>query len=308
MIKQRLSNEEVNFEVTNLCNYKCPVCPRGKMTREKGVMDLNLFKKLIDAGTQIGLKRVILTGFGEPFLDKTVFEKTRYAKKYGLEVNAATNGYLLNNEKIDALLESELDELRFSIFSFNPQLYKKLHGLDGYRLVANNLMLLLEKRKIKKSRFPRIGIYYIEHPENVLQIQDFIEAWKDKVDGLEVWKAHNWINAYELRKGIKTKKMCMRPLKGPMQIRWNGDIVPCCFDFNNEMVIGNVSSGSYEDLFNDPRYKKIIEAHKKGNLAEYPLCERCDQLYDTPDALIYTTNKKVRAIFEAQKLSQRPKK
>jgi hypothetical protein len=38
----------LQLEPTNFCNLRCVSCPRDNMTREKGFMEFNLFKKIID--------------------------------------------------------------------------------------------------------------------------------------------------------------------------------------------------------------------------------------------------------------------
>ena len=38
----------VQIESTNLCNAKCVFCPRDEMHRRQGVMDFDLFTKIVD--------------------------------------------------------------------------------------------------------------------------------------------------------------------------------------------------------------------------------------------------------------------
>jgi sulfatase maturation enzyme AslB (radical SAM superfamily) len=38
----------VQIESTNLCNAKCVFCPRDEMHRRQGVMDFDLFRKVVD--------------------------------------------------------------------------------------------------------------------------------------------------------------------------------------------------------------------------------------------------------------------
>jgi molybdenum cofactor biosynthesis enzyme MoaA len=66
----KLQHTEVRYEVTDLCNASCIMCPRDKHDRAHGIMDLDLFKKSINEVTYLGAERIVLTGFGEPLLDK----------------------------------------------------------------------------------------------------------------------------------------------------------------------------------------------------------------------------------------------
>lgn len=286
----KLLNPEIRFETTNRCNYICTICPRDEMTRPQGTMDLELFKTLVVNGIKRGLEYVTLTSFGEPFLDKFFIDRARFVKERNLFTSVDTNGYLVNEDISQKLIDLGFDSLRFSIFATNSEVYKRLHGVDGYNRILKNIQKLLDLRKAKSAQLPRVGVYYIEQAENSEYTSEFIDFWKDKVDEISVWKAHNWINAYSFREVTRQrKKTCGRPLNGPLQIRWDGRVSACCFDFNNELIIGDVSDGNYESLFSDERYKAMQEAHRKGDMKNYSLCLKCDQLYETSDALIYSS-------------------
>lgn len=289
----KLKNPEIRFEITNRCNFTCKVCPRQQMTRSMGTMSMDLFKKLIHNGVKIGLKYVTLTSFGEPFLDKSFFDRVRIAKKYDLYVSADTNGYLVDEKVSHELVTLCFDNIRFSIFAATPDIYEKVHGINGYNRVISNIQNLLKIRNESNFLLPKVGVYYLELEENQAYTQEFINYWKDRVDEVSIWKAHNWIDTFDFRKKGSTKrKTCGRPINGPLQIRWDGQVSACCFDYNNKLIIGDVSNGNYEDLFNDKRYKKIVKAHKEGDLRDFQMCDNCDQLYDATDSLIFSTEKK----------------
>jgi sulfatase maturation enzyme AslB (radical SAM superfamily) len=38
----------LQIESTNLCNAKCVFCPRDEMHRRQGVMDMDLYRKVVD--------------------------------------------------------------------------------------------------------------------------------------------------------------------------------------------------------------------------------------------------------------------
>ncbi|MFA6923541.1 MAG: hypothetical protein WC223_04730 [Bacteroidales bacterium] len=70
----------ITIEPTNYCNLKCSECPSGSglLTREKGYIDFNLYKKIID---EIYKKTIYLTLYfqGEPYLHPRFFELIKYA-------------------------------------------------------------------------------------------------------------------------------------------------------------------------------------------------------------------------------------
>lgn len=36
------------------------------------------------------------------------------------------------------------------------------------------------------------------------------------------------------RGGYSQERPCGRPENGPLQIQWNGEVIPCCYDYNNQ--------------------------------------------------------------------------
>ena len=76
-----LRHPEVRYEVTDNCNAHCIMCPREKHDRPHGIMDQAKYEASIDEIVGLGASQVVLTGFGEPMLDKQLEDKIDYAKK-----------------------------------------------------------------------------------------------------------------------------------------------------------------------------------------------------------------------------------
>ena len=73
----RLQHPEVRYEPTDLCNANCTMCPRESHTRPQGIMDQGLYERSIDEVAALGAEQVVLTGFGEPMLDRRLEDKIR---------------------------------------------------------------------------------------------------------------------------------------------------------------------------------------------------------------------------------------
>ena len=54
----KLINSEIRFEVTNACNARCVMCPREKMKRPQGVLDMGLYKRVLDEAYAAGADKV----------------------------------------------------------------------------------------------------------------------------------------------------------------------------------------------------------------------------------------------------------
>jgi MoaA/NifB/PqqE/SkfB family radical SAM enzyme len=285
-----LLHPEVRYEVTDKCNATCIMCPRDKHDREHGIMDQADYERSIDEVTALGAKKVVLTGFGEPTLDKKLEKKISYAKSKGLFTYIITNGSTLSTKRARTLIESGLDEMRVSFYGMRPETYNAvMHGLD-FDSSMKGLLGFLELREQLHSKI-RVQISYLEMEENKSDTEYFQEFWEQKVDALEIWRPHNWSDGRQYRNtrvNEDLRNSCGRPENGPLQIQWNGEVIPCCYDYNNAIVLGNAFKQSVPEIMNGPKYRLLRLAHRTKRFSAFPFCDQCDQLVPHADALVYT--------------------
>ena len=134
----KLQHTEVRFEITDLCNAHCIMCPREKHDRPHGIMDQAKYEASIDEVAGMGAEQVVLTGFGESTLDKHLEEKIAYAHDKGLRTYIITNGSALTESRSKALMAAGLDEMRVSFYGMQAESYSAvMRGLDFERAVKN---------------------------------------------------------------------------------------------------------------------------------------------------------------------------
>ncbi len=288
----KLRNPDVRFETTNICNYACVMCPRELQFRKQGVMKFDLFKKVVDELVSKGMKQATLVSFGEPLIDKGFTEKARYAKKaYGLYLYTITTASLLNAKLAQELIDIGFDTVRISYYGTTPDIYEKVHRANMFDQVEKNINNLLELKEKSKSKTPKIEMYWLELDENKHQTEDFKQRWQHRVDDISVWRPHNWSDARTYRELFSEKSTCGRPFNGPVQVQWNGDLVPCCWDYDNKIVLGNAYDNTIEEILKGSEYERLRKAHSEKRFEEFPFCNTCDQLHqvEAEDALVYTT-------------------
>jgi len=114
--------QKVYLEPTNRCTFSCWFCPRRAMTRKKGDMSLGNYKKLIDSLDDLKYLRYIILGiWGEPTLNKDIFDMISYTKqKSRYQLNITTNGSKFKNKDFClALLKSGIDKVMISFRTTN---------------------------------------------------------------------------------------------------------------------------------------------------------------------------------------------
>ena len=239
-----LRHPEVRYEVTDHCNADCVMCPRDlhKFGRPHGIMNLEKYKNSIDEVVELGCKQVVLTGFGEPMIDKTLEKKVEYAKSKGLRSYIISNASLLTRDRAVRLIKAGLDELRLSYYGMKKETYEQVMVGLTFEITMKNLLDFLEVRKELGSKTPRLEINWLVLPENEEDTELFREFWEPRADAIEIWKPHNFGDGRSYREryeDVAMKNTCGRPENGPLQIQWDGEVIPCCYDYNNQIVLGN---------------------------------------------------------------------
>lgn len=286
-------SNEIRFETTTRCNYNCAICPREKLTRKKGTMSSEEFKHLFDKirNERKEYNTATFSGFGEPFLDPTLFEKIRYAREKGFEVLLLTNASLLTTKKFKELDNLKVKSVRISFYGSSSDVYSKMHGINGKKLFERIKNALINISEIKKHT-KLILTLNVESGINGNEMESWIEQWKDRADLLEVWRPHNWVDGRDYRK-IQRKKLktCGRPWKTPLQVQVDGTVNMCCFDFDGKLLLGDLKTQSLKEIFRSPIFKKILKHHTSGNFKNSRLiCKDCDQRNaDKSDVMIYNS-------------------
>lgn len=164
---------ELVIEISTMCNYACIHCFRNAAKNLVScLMNRDLYMKILYEASSLGVKRIVLTGWGEPSIHPDLLFLLREAKKRGFEVALNTNGSRLV-EIAEELIEMELDELFVSIDSFDVRLYSRIRRLGDLSRVVKGLLLLKDlKRRLGVSKPVVRAIFTITK----LNLEDIIKA------------------------------------------------------------------------------------------------------------------------------------
>ncbi len=286
-------SNEIRFETTTKCNYNCIICPRDKLTRKRETMPLNRFKYLLDKviSETSQYDTVTFSGFGEPLLDPTLDEKIKLASNHGFNVLILSNGSLLTVERFKVLEGLGVKSIRISLYGMSTQTYSAIHRItkpEIFNKLIDNLVKIAEMKKTTEI----LLTYNVVEGINSSETEAWIEFWKDKVDLIEVWKPHNWVDGRDYR-AIQPEKLdtCGRPWTTPLQIQVDGTVNMCCFDFDGKLLLGDLNTQTLGEIFSSESFHKILRCHETGNFTHSNLiCENCDQRNkEKADVMIYNS-------------------
>lgn len=267
----------VRIESTNACNADCTICPRRKMTRPVGMMDMDLYRKLISECAQHRVSIVHLHNYGEPLLDPNLYERIALARASSIpHVRIFTNGALLTPEVGANLIKSGLTELKVSIDGLDEQTFAaQRRGLKLAEISAN-LERFVQMRNKMRSHYPRVGIVFTRTRKNEAEADAFVKYWRPKVDKVFVSRVHNWGGKRQTTAGDLSLNPwpCLR-LWTTFTVLWDGRAALCCMDYNGDVILGDTRHQTICDIFNGPELERIRACFLRGDLSEIHMCQTC---------------------------------
>ncbi len=261
----------VQIESTNLCNAKCVFCPRDEMHRRQGVMEMDLFKKVVDECAALGITHVRVHNYGEPFLDRQLVEKVRYAKERGIaEVGMISNGSLITEPIARGMIEAGLDAINISVDASGKETFERTRVHLEYDTVIANIRALARLRKEMGRRRPKLILSFVRQG-NTADEQAFIEEWSQVADKIHVTDLHNW--AGTLNETSNVSFPCYR-LWLTFTVLWDGRVSLCCADFDGRHILGDLRTSTIAEIWNSPTYLAVRRQHLQDGGPG--ICRSCD--------------------------------
>jgi len=267
----------LRIENTNICNGHCTMCPREKMSRSSGIMDFELYKKIVDEAAEMKIDYINLHNFGEPLIDQNFSEKVIYAKSKGIKnVTTNSNGLLLNSKTAKKIIDSGLDKIFISVDAVSKDIYEKVRPRFNYETLIENIKNFIALRKSGNKKTPELIVNFVSIKENAHEAKRFINNWKNIADHANISFSHDWAgNQDNLRMDqIKYSYPC-RLLWTELVVSWNGDYLLCCQDYDGSVVLGKVTDCSIKNIWQS----KTLNAYRRRQLEVgrngLALCENC---------------------------------
>ncbi len=172
---RRPDARKLYVEVTSGCNLQCRTCIRNVWSDPHAMMTMETFQRAVDSLDGLpDLRRVILTGFGEPLTHPHILDMIEIVQKRGLAVTVGTNGLLLKPNLTRELVRLGVDRLMVSIDGARPETYADVRGAQLAR-VLDNLRHLNEAKRELGSLFPTLGIEFVVLKSNVHELAELAQ-------------------------------------------------------------------------------------------------------------------------------------
>ena len=269
----------IAIEITNHCNLNCVMCNNDKMKRKKGIISVDLYKKIIDETAEVNpATRIWLDFYGEALIAGwKLYYLIDYAKKKGLtNVCINTNGILMKKEYADMLLDAGTDYISLDCDGFSKEVYEAIRVNGNRDVFYQNVDYLLKKKKNGNYK-TIVDIKIIDMEKNHDEIPQILEYWRSRGAWTAVRKCSSWASSDNepMQMSDEGRIACGHAV-GIGAITWDGLFSMCSWDYDLDMPIaGDVNKESIKEIWkkrNDTFLKKHFE-HSWDSLPS--ICKNC---------------------------------
>ncbi len=160
----------VEISPSGACNHRCIFCAFEYLNYKPHFINKDVLKKVLSEMARCGVKSVMYSGEGEPFLHNDMPGLILYTRRVGLDVAVAINGVLFSPSIARQCLGA-LTWMKVSINAGTKKSYAKIHGCrqEDFEKVINNIKEAVRMKK-KNKYTCSIGAQIVLLPENIREI------------------------------------------------------------------------------------------------------------------------------------------
>jgi radical SAM protein with 4Fe4S-binding SPASM domain len=305
----------VDIHACDICNQRCVGCAYTNLHSYSSMLEHN-HKKALDVFLDVGVKAFDFAGGGEPTLLTYLPAHMRYLTQRGASFGLLTNGTMLNDDLIDAILVGgTYCRISLEASSFPDYYTYKRVSHDVWYKVMGNIERLVFAKKISKS--PCQITLKFSVGKNLRGVQHYMDAVelgnRLEVDGIQIkalrhapdeltddekliedghcqYVMHvlktddSWMKRWIVPES-EIPQCWLNPLHVVMD--QDGDLYICCFYYYRpqEHRIGNIFKDDFKKIWlSDEHRKKIAAIDKKQ--CEIVDCKFFRHHYAIEEALI----------------------
>ena len=287
----------IYIEQTKYCNFKCYYCMHSSHDKTDGVFARNghhmvhmeeaLYHKIIAQLGDLGIRRIVFSGLGEPLMNPRFSAYVKYAVDAGIaeRVEVLTNGALITPEYADALIAAGITNINISIQGLDSAAYAKVCGakINFERFIAS-LTYLFEHREHAKIYIKCIDAI-LKSPEEKQRFYDLFGGISDRIyiEHLVVMQ-QSMENLHEMVDDTrnlygeifsKKREVCAQCFYF-LQAGVDGEIYPCSIPgVKKDFSIGNLAENTLSEIWNGALRRQHLLKMLEFKRAEIDQCRNC---------------------------------
>jgi radical SAM protein with 4Fe4S-binding SPASM domain len=294
--------EAINLSLSSACGADCLFCPtdRGKRIKQK-IMPFDIVKRIIDEISSKEfksyhcIKKIELGENGDAFLNREFIKILRYIRLKVPEVRMEiyNNFQHFTRQQAEIILKDRLiDSFHLNIDGSNAKNYYEVKRLDFPNTMKNLSDFLEIREKLDIDSPLTVHILTLHHfissiydqfgflPGKVedpalAEVPDDFAVIKKQVEQMLNMKKDTIVKppvfAWSEREQIDTSQLDYERYSCPLLSRVetqafiapNGDWYACCYDSNYQLVLGNVTEQSINEIYYSEKRKNLLRLLKE---------------------------------------------
>lgn len=284
--------KHVMIQTTSLCDSGCLMCPWPKVKSKfpQGHMTDELYHKIMaELAEHPEVEQIMPYLMNEPLVDPKIVERIRLARQArpNARIYIVTNGCRLTPKLSEELIESNMSWIVFSIHAIEPETYKTITGRSDFAKIREGVVDFI-KRAQKANMHADYVVINITHMRPWVSDEEIERAknfWREQgVNQIA------YVSGYISRGGIidvwghgkpRHKRIagCNTMWAYIMfHILYNGDVAPCCMDWNRRVKLGNLYHQTIEQVWHGKKMRDFYKiVHGNSPLFQDFICAQCEE-------------------------------
>lgn len=271
-----------DIETTAFCNYACLYCDQTILTRKRGNMTVDVFKKIFQDLLTIPVKRIDFDISGEPLLNPATLQMVKIAEDAGVESYFSTNCSLLENFK-QQILDSGLSFIVLSFDGMSKETYERYRVGGNFERVFKAITEFMALKNSGGYKKPHVTLSFCVFDWNKHEIDAVKEQAKTwGVDNLLIKRPYVTtrdkkpdliavVDGYSRYPIGHITHPCSF-VNGRTTILWNGDLTTCSKNLLGDPVIGNVLEKGFKEVWDSANRQA---AKRDMIMRKYNICDDC---------------------------------
>jgi MoaA/NifB/PqqE/SkfB family radical SAM enzyme len=176
---------EFSLDPAHLCNFACGHCNAQRylvmhpeeVPADRRTMTREHLRSLIDFVSDWGVRGVCIGGGGEPLMNRNVWDLPSYIASRKMQSSYATNGSLITPEIAEQMMHCRW--VGVSVDSGTREVFEKIHGVDRFDKVIENVRMLVETKKRHPESKLDISYKFLIRPDNWQDLEKACALAKD---------------------------------------------------------------------------------------------------------------------------------
>jgi hypothetical protein len=227
-----------------------------------------------------------LHGYGEPLLYPHLIQKISLSRKQWPKADIqfySTLGVEVKKDFFSKIIDAGLSRIYISCYGWNKKSYQAFHGVDRFSQVVSNMRKLADAKQRLGSKLQILLWFSGKEMLEVCSVNEdreralfFLQLRSMGIDGIGEQDLHNFGDGRNYHSAVQGRCQRLYPME-ILQITWDLQVIPCCFDYNAQMALGSIRTQSLEEIFSAKPYKDLLQAHVFSDFQQYPICQNCDK-------------------------------